>query len=296
MLLLSFRTDLALETKEIYGKAIPGLDYEEKFEENVKITDIKITNNDASKKLNKPKGEYITIEFKTLTNNFYNNDSRIKIISKEIKKLLPEKGLVLVVGIGNTEITPDALGPKAASYILATRHIKGEIAKSTGLDKLRPVCVASPGVLGQTGIETNEFILSMVRKVNPNCVVLIDALASKNTKHLGCTIQISDTGISPGSGVGNSRPCISKEILGVPVISIGVPTVVDASTLANDLIDISKIEKNINDIIYPHGTDMMVTPREIDLLIQRASKLIGLSINCALQDNLNSEDIFYLVC
>lgn len=293
---MSFRTDLALETRELLGTDISGVNHSERYEGNVKITNIEITNMSASEKLNKPQGNYVTIEFPTLTDNFQHNDKRIEIISKEITNLIPKKGLVLVVGIGNTEITPDALGPKASSYILATRHIKGDLAKSTGLDKLRPVSSIFPGVLGQTGIETSEFIQSIVNKLSPSCVIVIDALASKQTKHLGCTIQISNTGISPGSGVGNARPRISKESLNVPVISIGIPTVVDASTLAYDLIDKEKFPNDLEDIVSPHGAPMMVTPREIDLLIERASKLIGMSINCALQEHFSAEDIFMLVC
>lgn len=293
---MSFRTDLALETRELLGTNIHGIKHNERMEDNIKITNIEILNDSASQSLKKPKGKYVTIEFPTLTDNFQHSDKRIEIVSKEIASLIPNKGLVLVVGVGNTDITPDALGPKATSYILATRHIKGELARSTGLDKLRPVSAIFPGVLGQTGIETSEFITSIVNKLKPSCVIIIDALASKQAKHLGCTIQISNTGITPGSGVGNSRPQINKDTLNVPVISIGVPTVVDASTLAYSLINEDKAPENLNEIISPHGSDMMVTPREIDLLIERASKLIGLSINCALQKDFSAEDIYLLVC
>ncbi len=293
---MSFRTDLALETRELLGTNIPGIKHNERMEGNIKITNIEILNDSASQSLKKPKGKYVTIEFPTLTDNFQHSDKRIEIVSKEIASLIPNKGLVLVVGVGNTDITPDALGPKATSYILATRHIKGELARSTGLDKLRPVSAIFPGVLGQTGIETSEFITSIVNKLKPSCVIIIDALASKQAKHLGCTIQISNTGITPGSGVGNSRPQINKDTLNVPVISIGVPTVVDASTLAYSLINEDKAPENLNEIISTHGSDMMVTPREIDLLIERASKLIGLSINCALQKDFSAEDIYLLVC
>lgn len=293
---MSFRTDLALETRELLGTNIPGIKHNERMEGNIKITNIEILNDSASQSLKKPKGKYVTIEFPTLTDNFQHSDKRIEIVSKEIASLITNKGLVLVVGVGNTDITPDALGPKATSYILATRHIKGELARSTGLDKLRPVSAIFPGVLGQTGIETSEFITSIVNKLKPSCVIIIDALASKQAKHLGCTIQISNTGITPGSGVGNSRPQINKDTLNVPVISIGVPTVVDASTLAYSLINEDKAPENLNEIISTHGSDMMVTPREIDLLIERASKLIGLSINCALQKDFSAEDIYLLVC
>lgn len=143
---------------------------------------------------------------------------------------------MLVAGLGNMEITPDSLGPKTSRRVLATRHIGGEIARSTGLDRLRPVAVMQTGVTGQTGIETGEYILSIVRRIRPTAVVAIDALASRRTERLGCTLQISDTGISPGAGVGNHRTKITKETIGVPVIAIGVPTVVDAQTLAVDIL------------------------------------------------------------
>ena len=172
----------------------------------------------------------------SLTDNFTETDKRLETVGNEIKRLLPVNGLVLVAGLGNMEITPDSLGPKTSRRVLATRHIGGEIARSTGLDRLRPVAVMQTGVTGQTGIETGEYILSIVRRIRPTAVVAIDALASRRTERLGCTLQISDTGISPGAGVGNHRTKITKETIGVPVIAIGVPTVVDAQTLAVDIL------------------------------------------------------------
>ena len=155
----------------------------------------------------------------SLTDNFTETDKRLETVGNEIKQLLPVNGLVLVAGLGNMEITPDSLGPKTSRRVLATRHIGGEIARSTGLDRLRPVAVMQTGVTGQTGIETGEYILSIVRRIRPTAVVAIDALASRRTERLGCTLQISDTGISPGAGVGNHRTKITKETIGVPVIA-----------------------------------------------------------------------------
>lgn len=201
---------------------------------------------------------------------------------------------MLVVGLGNIEITPDSLGPKTSSRILATRHITGEIAKATGLDKLRPVAVMQTGVTGQTGIETGEYILSVVKRIRPNAVVAIDALASRRLERLGCTLQISDTGISPGAGVGNHRTKITKETIGVPVIAIGVPTVVDVQTLTADLLkgDFgAKIKKQIS----PDGRSMVVIPREIDLLTERASKLIAFALNGALQNEFDLSDLVSLM-
>ena len=171
-----------------------------------------------------------------MTDDFRNQEERIQTAAKEIRSLLPEKGLVLVAGLGNSDITPDDLGPRTANMILATRHISEELARAVGLIGLRPVAVLAPGVLGQTGIETGELLYSIVQRLSPAALIVVDALASRRLDRLGCTLQISDTGISPGSGVGNARPHISRETMGVPVISMGVPTVVDAATLAADLL------------------------------------------------------------
>lgn len=294
---MQMRTDLALEAKEIAGDLVEGVEYTTKNYKNMVVSTMKIVTIEASNRLNKDIGTYITIELPPLTDEFTQNDERLKIIAKKIKSLLPRKGLVLVAGLGNLEITPDALGPKSASQILATRHIKGEFAKSIGLDILRPVAVISPGVLGQTGIETGELILSVVEKVKPSAVIAIDALASRRLERLGCTIQISDTGISPGAGVANNRFIINEQTVGVPVISIGVPTVVDAVTLATDLLNVNadanfKIPENI---VCPNGQKMVVTPSEIDLLISRGAKLISMSTNCALQPEFELADLLSLV-
>ena len=199
------RTDLAVEARELAGGDLSGVEYNERVEEGMKISRLKVKNHKASVKLKKEQGTYITIEIPALTDNMLSTDERIQILANEIRRLLPVNGLVLVCGLGNMEITPDALGPKTASRILATRHITGELARSTGLDKLRPVAVLSTGVTGQTGIETFEYIESIVKKVRPTAVVVIDALASRRLSRLGCTIQISDTGIAPGAGVQNHR-------------------------------------------------------------------------------------------
>ncbi len=292
---MNFRTDLALERRQNIKENIDGITVQTKNIKDSTITNIKVENEDAAKRLFKPIGEYITVEVPALTDNFFYNDEKIRMIASEIKRLIPKEGLVLIVGIGNTKITPDALGPKAAEYILATRHISNELKRSTGLEGLRSAAVLAPGVLGQTGIETTEVIESLSKKLKPSCVILIDALASMEPKRLGCTIQISNTGISPGSGVGNARPLIDETSLGAPVISIGVPTVVDASTLAKSLLNDSDLEDRAEEQVSPRGEPMMVTPREIDLLIERASKLLGMSINCALHPDFSTEDLFSLV-
>ena len=241
--------------------------------------------------IKKPVGRYITVESLPLTDNFRDLRKEALMIGNEIRQFLPQ-GDVLAAGLGNTDITPDALGAKSMRYVLATRHIKGEFARSTGLEKLRSVSVISAGVMGQTGIEVSEIVKSLSESVKPSAVIVVDALAAKELSRLGCTVQISDTGIYPGSGVGNHRKGITKENIGVPVIAVGVPTVVDAVTLAQDILNRHDIEKSK---ISPRGESMIVTPREIDLLIERAAKLVGMAINCALQSEYDFDTLLSLV-
>ncbi len=282
------RTDLAVEARELAGEDISGVEFIKREESGMEISRMTVKNHDAGIKLKKEIGTYITIDVPAMTDNYLSTDERILTIGKEIRRLLPVNGLVLVCGLGNVEITPDALGPKSVSRVLATRHITGELARSTGLDSLRPVAVLSTGVTGQTGIETFEYIESIVAKVRPNAVVVIDALASRRLERLGCTLQISDTGISPGSGVRNHRKSINRESVGVPVISLGVPTVVDAVTLVCDALGVTdaKTYEQLRASLSPDNRSMVVTPKEIDLLIDRASRLISMSLNCALQENV----------
>ncbi len=283
------RTDLAIEARELAGNDVSGVEFTKRNENGLEISRLVVKNHQASLKLKKEQGTYISIDLPPLTDNFLATDSRIETIGKEIRRLIPVNGLVLVCGLGNMEITPDALGPKCVSRVLATRHITGEIARSTGLDKLRPVAVLSTGVTGQTGIETFEYIESIVKKVRPTAVIVIDALASRRLNRLGCTLQISDTGISPGAGVQNHRKKISRETVGVPVIALGVPTVVDAVTLVLDLLDVddAKTTEELKNVLSPRNSQMVVTPKEIDLLIDRASRLMSLSINYALHSDVD---------
>lgn len=294
---MELRTDLALEARELAGDNIHGVDYTITKKDAIEIEKLTIKTERAGQLLKKPTGTYITIELPPLTNNFKDTDKRLVNIGDEIRALLPVNGLVLVAGLGNIDITPDALGPKAASGILATRHIGGEIAKSTGLDKLRPVAVLSTGVTGQTGIETGEHLLSIVKRIKPSALIVIDALASRRLERLGCTLQISDTGISPGAGVQNHRTQITKATMGIPVIAVGVPTVVDAVTLATDLLHISDEEDSVKlkEQVSPKGRSMVVTPKEIDLLVDRAAKLISLAINFALQKDFEVSDLIALL-
>lgn len=288
-----FRTDLAVEARELLEKDIGGTDYFTQEYGDVTLTRLKIKTPEAAHKMGKPEGTYLTFDVPPFSDDFRDPTERIRLIAKELSALLPQHGLILVAGLGNTEITPDNLGPKTAKGVLATRHITGELARSTGLDDLRPVAVLAPGVLGQTGIETGELLYSVTQKLHPAALIVVDALASRKLDRLGCTVQVSDTGISPGSGVGNARPKINRQTMGVPVISLGVPTVVDAMTLAADLL--GREEEGVEEEVSPRGEPMVVTPREIDLLIDRAAKLVSMAINHALQPSFSIEDLGALV-
>lgn len=295
---MNFRTDLALERREyIKEKEIDGIISNEETIMGTKITTITVVNENGEKILGKPAGKYITIEAGSFLKNPDLSDDIIEVLAGQISALIPKKGSVLVVGLGNESITPDALGPKCVSMLLATRHISGEFAKSIGLDNLRSAAGISPGVLGKTGIETAEIIEAVVRKINPAAVIAIDALASRRLARLGNTVQMTDSGISPGSGVGNKRSSINEKTLSVPVVAIGVPTVVDGATMALDLLEEHGIdtEKFENDSSFKSEGNVMVTPKEIDLVIERAAQLIAMGINRALQPDIPTEDIIKLI-
>lgn len=294
---MNFRTDLALERRELLGKEdISGVESRESDRGNAHVTEIRITDDEGAEKLGKPKGRYITVEVPPFSDEAEMLDERLDALKEAIASLIPSEGLVLVAGLGNDEITPDSFGPKTSRKLLATRHITGEVAHAVGLGDLRPVAGITPGVLGQTGIETGEIIKGVAQSVKPAAVVVVDALASRSLSRLGRTVQLSDTGICPGSGVGNRRAKIDSSVIGVPVISIGVPTVVDAATLALDVLegsgsDMAAAEKNMD----PAAREMMVTPREIDLVAERAAKLTALALNCALQPEISAEDMLALM-
>lgn len=287
---MDFRTDLALEKREMLGKKEPEGVRSSTFKKgDVSFTKIKILNGEGSKALGKPVGTYITAEIPQLMKNPITDEDMIEAIAEQLRSLLPERGTVLVVGLGNTDITPDAVGPKSVSTVLATRHISRELSEEIGLGELRSVAGFVPGVLGRTGLEAAESVRGLVSAVEPSAIIAIDALAARKLSRLGTTVQISDIGIIPGSGVGNARKEITEDSVGIPVISVGIPTVVDVCTLVNDLTDSKgKIAEN-------RGQDMIITPREIDIVIERASELIGMSINKALQPDISVEEMLMLV-
>ncbi len=286
---MDLRTDLALEKRELLGREEPeGVESEESDQGGVKFTKIRVINEKGSEALGKPIGTYITAEIPELMKNPVTDEDMIEAVAAQLRSLLPKDGSILAVGLGNTRITPDAVGPKSVSMVLATRHIGKELSDEIGLGELRSVAGFVPGVLGRTGLEAAESVKGLVGAVSPSAIIVVDALAARKLSRLGTTIQISDIGIIPGSGVGNARKEITERSVGVPVISVGIPTVVDVGTLVADL-------TGSNSEIPSESRDMIITPREIDIVIERASELIGMSINKALQPDISVDEMMMLV-
>lgn len=283
------RTDLAVEMLKNAPSIPNGVTNREIYHGDICVAHTVIHDKGGATFMGKPIGDYITVTLPDNIESIADTADAESVIAEQINSLLPKNTKsVLVLGLGNRDITPDALGPKTAECILATRHISEALANEIGLSNLKSVAVISPGVLGQTGIETGEILSAVVKKINPSAVIVIDALAAKSVKRLGVTVQLSNTGITPGAGVGNARQEINEQTLGVPVIAIGIPTVVEAATLIYDL-----TEKEQNG-----ATDfgkMIVTPREIDTIITHSARLLGFSLNRALQPEIDSEILRALV-
>ncbi len=274
---MNYRTDLTIELAEGAEKT-DGVTSDVSVMNGVTVTRTVISDESASGLIGKPQGKYYTLEMLPFSDAAFEPDECFEAAADILRELLPEHGCVLTAGLGNSSITPDSIGPKSVSRILATRHISGELADKCGLSPLRKTAVIAPGVLGQTGVEAAEHIKWLCEGLKPSAVIVIDAMAARSLSRLGRTLQICDTGISPGSGVGNDRPCIDSAYLGTRVISMGVPTVAE---LRAD-------ERN------EAGSDMMITPREIDLLTDRAARFIAASVNGALQPHLHPTEIMKL--
>ncbi|MBS4536868.1 GPR endopeptidase [Clostridium sp. D2Q-11] len=319
--MFQIRTDLAVEAREIYNEGkeqeVPGVEVEREEQEDYTITRIKILNELGQQKLNKKVGSYVTIESPSLKRADQDlKDNISKVLAKELKAIIaPNKHKkALIVGLGNRNVTPDALGPKVVEKVLVTRHFFQAYNKTED-ESMANVSAISPGVMGLTGIETGEIIKGIVEKTNPDIVIAVDALASRNMRHISSTIQISDTGISPGSGVGNKRKPISAEYLGVPVIAVGIPTVVDAATLINDTIGLiigemkNQTEEGqefyslleglsskdkyslIKEVLTPYMDNVMVTPKEVDDLINDLSQVVSNGINISVHPGIDLKDV-----
>lgn len=291
------RTDLAVESKEKFEKdnvEIKGVAIHEDYQEelDLRTTVVEIRTESGAKLMEKPKGTYITMEAPGLVipdEDYHREISQA--LAGHLNRLLhlEKEKSILVVGLGNRDITPDALGPRAISNLKITRHIVKEYGKAgVGEEKVHLVSSLVPGVMAQTGMETMEIIRGVVEETKPDVVVAIDALAARSMKRLNCTIQITDTGINPGSGVMNHRNGLNREALGIPVIGIGVPTVVDAATIVHDAIahllenlEESEMEEFLGELITPKLHSMYVTPKDVDETIKMLSFTISEGINIA---------------
>ncbi|MBQ8550333.1 MAG: GPR endopeptidase [Clostridia bacterium] len=268
------RTDLAIEATENLGAA-DGIMREQNSVDGIKITRISV-GRESAKRIGRAEGKYITLETGDIAAGLLDTEKAASAVARELAALVGNFERALVIGLGNTEITPDALGPKTADRVLATRHLSEDIKRRTGLMGLRSVSVLSPGVLGQTGMESAEVIRAVCRTVKPDAVIAIDALAAADINRLGNTVQLSSGGISPGSGVGNRRAELSERTLGTRVIAVGIPTVADSSTFGGE-------------------GGFIVTPREIDMLIIHASELLAHAVNICLQPEIDREILLSLV-
>ncbi len=330
------RTDLAIESHRLAlekQKKIPGVDIEEFDFERIHMTKLLVKNDEGSKAVNKPIGNYITFEAPHLRlHDTKMQEEMTYVFAKEFEKYLKDLELkdhakTLVIGLGNWNVTPDALGPMVVENLLITRHLF-ELMPDKVNDGFRPVSALAPGVLGITGIETSEIVYGIVEKTNPDLVIAIDALASRSIERVYTTLQIADTGIHPGSGIGNKRKPIDKKSLGVPVIAIGVPTVVDAVSITSDTIDYilkhlgkqmdirnpfnkpSKSSENqeklfglvgsldesekrqlIYEVLSPLGYNLVVTPKEVDTFMEDMANIIANGLNMALHHAVDNENV-----
>lgn len=294
--MLQRRTDLALEAREIWAESaqerIEGVEAVESTREGYPVTTVHITSEQGAHALGKPVGTYITLELAGLRRREEDAFPRAaRALAEELKRLLPlrEGESVLVVGLGNQAITPDNIGPGAVGHTLATRHLVEQVPEHFG--HFRPVAALAAGVLASTGVESGELVRAVTDKIKPACVIAIDALASRSLKRVCTTIQLADTGITPGSGVGNHRAALNRETLGVPVVALGVPTVVDVATLCADVLAEAGKGDLEPEALRGAGSGLMVTPRDIDQSAADLAKVIGFGVNLALQDGLSVEDV-----
>lgn len=319
------RTDLAIEIGALLKEDKPedyqieGVEILTKENEafGITTTHVKVKDDKGAQNMGKPIGNYITIECQGIKDNDPEiHEEVIKVLAEELKKILPnkkEKNNILVVGLGNRFATPDTLGPNVAGKVLVTRHLNQAMPEQID-DSVCNLSSLIPGVMGLTGIETSEIIKGVAENIKPDCIVAIDALGARNAKRINTTIQISDTGISPGAGIGNKRKQLNEETMGCPVIAIGVPTVVDAATLVNDTLDhlifamlqeaehspfyemlkeLSDREKYalIKEVLFPLVGDLFVTPKDIDEVVEYLTNIISNGINIAVHPGITLQDI-----
>ena len=286
---MDFRTDLAFERCAMLGSgSLDGVTERDYTKGSTRVHEVTILNDKGAKSLGRPQGRYITVDIEKYISDCQLIDGRADGLIEIISSMLPKGGSILVAGIGNRNLTADSIGPLCADSIFVTRHIAGDMAKALGFDSLRSVCAIASGVMGETGIDSCECIKALCNKLNVSCVIAVDALASRSVSRLGSTIQLCDSGIAPGSGVGNSRKELSKSTLGIPVIAIGVPTVITLAAAIEDL----TATKLSPDSKY---SALTVASRDIDIVAQRAAKLIAFAINSAIQTQITPEEMLILM-
>lgn len=296
--MLKRRTDLAMEAKKLWEESaaeetkLRGVEARDSQREGYQVTTVRILDEEGAAALEKPVGTYVTLLLDGLARREEDAFPRAaRALGAELSELLklPEGAPALVVGLGNRAITPDAVGPKAAEHTMVTRHLVERVPEHFGA--FRPVAALETGVLGTTGMESGELVQAVVEKTKPACVLAVDALASRSLDRVCRTIQLADTGIVPGSGVGNARAALNRETLGVPVIAIGVPTVVDAATLCADVLAEAGRDELDPAALGNAGRGLIVTPKEIDSHVADISKVIGFGVNLALQTGLTVSDV-----
>ncbi|MFD0692858.1 GPR endopeptidase [Paenibacillus sp. GCM10027628] len=321
----STHIDLALDARDLaqaanQGQAIPGIETDTKRENGIRVTKINVLNEEGSRALGKLPGHYITIEVPALRQKDTQLQDRVATkLAQEFGQFLLEIGIpkeakVLIIGLGNSSVTPDALGPLVVDNVMVTRHYFELMPDDVG-PGYRAVSAVAPGVLGTTGIESSDIVQGIVEKSQPDFIIAIDALASRSLERVNTTIQIADTGIHPGSGIGNKRKGLTKEALGIPVVAIGVPTVVYASTIVNNafdmmqkhfseqtsntgqilgLLDGMKEEERlllVKEVLNPVGHDLLVTPKEIDQFIEDIANIIASGLNAALHEAVSADNV-----
>lgn len=284
-----FETDLIEEARELWRSGpgdpgeLPGIRSEERTCGPFPLSEVEVLDKTGAEQIGKPVGLYLTL---TLDSLLTRRDALfaegVRAVARQVARLLPEGGgQVLVVGLGNRAVTPDAVGPRTADHLLVTRHLVEQMPEAFG--SFRPVSALAAGVLGATGVESGELVQAVVRQIRPDAVVAVDALCAHSVRRLGSTVQLANTGISPGSGVGNARFALTQETLGVPVLAIGVPTVVRAGVLAAQWGGAPEQEDSLS--------SLLVTPKDIDVLVSDTARLLGYGISLALQDGLELEDL-----
>ena len=298
------RTDLAMESFGHGGEGMPGVHVNHWEEMGVSLTEVVVETEEASRALGKAAGVYMTLECPAIRQR--DLDARLamaNLLGEEMARMLPGEGQapVLVIGLGNRRITPDSLGPQTIDRTLVTRHMFEQLPGFAD-ERMRSVCALAPGVLGVTGIETMEMVEALVAKVRPRAILCVDSLAARAAGRIGTAIQLTDTGIQPGSGVGNHRRSLTRETLGVPVIAVGMPTVIYAATLTRDAMetlspdtaedDLDRVEQ---ELLTGAQGEMVVTPREIDEIISDTAGVIATAVNRALQPDLSQEEIMAMM-